>query len=106
MVSTLGPDHEMTLQLLATRAQSHGSLEQWDAAIRDGLEAHRLAVAKEGPRTFYAIATLTDTATAQCRASRVKEGLRTRSLPIGIHLRGSGLLPRSLRRWPSRERRA
>jgi hypothetical protein len=75
MVDTLGADHEMTLQLLATRAQSHGSLEQWDAAIRDGLEAHRLAVAKQGPRTFYAIATLTDTATAQCRASRVKEGL-------------------------------
>jgi serine/threonine protein kinase len=75
MVETLGADHEMTLQLLATRAQSHGSLEQWDAAIRDGLEAHRLAVAKQGPRTFYAIATLTDTATAQCRASRVKEGL-------------------------------
>jgi len=74
MVDTLGADHEMTLQLLATRAQSHGSLEQWDAAIRDGLEAHRLAVAKQGPRTFYAIATLTDTATAQCRASRVKEG--------------------------------
>ena len=76
MVATLGADHEMTLQLLATRAQSHGSLEQWDAAIKDGLEAHRLAVAKEGPQTFYAIATLTDTATAQCRASRVNEGLR------------------------------
>jgi hypothetical protein len=76
MVDTLGADHEMTLQLLATRAQSHGSLEQWDAAIKDGLEAHRLAVAKEGPQTFYAIATLTDTATAQCRASRVNEGLR------------------------------
>ena len=75
MVETLGPDHEMTLQLLATRAQSHGSLEQWDAAIRDGLEAHRLAVAKQGPQTFYAIATLTDTATAQCRAMRLKEGL-------------------------------
>jgi serine/threonine protein kinase len=76
MVETFGADNEMTLQLLATRAQSHGSLEQWDEAIRDGLEAHRLAVSKEGPRTFYAIATLTDTATAQCRASRVKEGLQ------------------------------
>jgi serine/threonine protein kinase/DNA-binding winged helix-turn-helix (wHTH) protein len=76
MVETFGPDNEMTLQLLATRAQSHGSLEQWDEAIRDGLEAHRLAVAKQGPRTFYAIATLTDTATAQCRASRLKEGLQ------------------------------
>jgi serine/threonine protein kinase/DNA-binding winged helix-turn-helix (wHTH) protein len=76
MVETFGADNEMTLQLLATRAQSHGSLEQWDAAIRDGLEAHRLAVAKQGPRTFYSIATLTDTATAQCRASRLEEGLQ------------------------------
>ena len=61
--------------------QSHGSLEQWDAAIRDGLEAHRLAVAKQGPRTFYSIATLTDTATAQCRASRLKEGLQNQIGP-------------------------
>jgi DNA-binding winged helix-turn-helix (wHTH) protein/serine/threonine protein kinase len=76
MVETLGPDHEMTLQLLTTRAQSHGSLEHWDAAIRDGLEVHRLAVAKQGPKSFFAIATLTDAATAQCRASQESEGLR------------------------------
>jgi eukaryotic-like serine/threonine-protein kinase len=76
MVATLGADHEMTLQLLTTRAQSHGSLEHWDAAIRDGLEVHRLAVAKQGPKSFFAIATLTDAATAQCRASRISEGLR------------------------------
>jgi eukaryotic-like serine/threonine-protein kinase len=75
MVATLGPDHEMTLQLLTTRAQSHGSLEQWDAAIRDGMAVHDLAVAKQGPKSFFAIATLTDVATAQCRASRLKEGL-------------------------------
>ena len=76
MVATLGPDHEMTLQLLTTRAQSHGSLEHWDAAIRDGLAVHDKAVAKQGPRSFFAIATLADAATAQCRASRVKEGLQ------------------------------
>jgi serine/threonine protein kinase/DNA-binding winged helix-turn-helix (wHTH) protein len=90
MVDTFGADNEMTLQLLATRAQSHGSLEQWDAAIRDGLEAHRLAVAKSGPRTFYAIATLTDTATAQCRASRVKEGLQNAESAYGDALAGFG----------------
>ena len=75
MVATLGPDHEMTLQLLTTRAQSHGALEQWDAAIHDGMVVHDLAVAKQGPKSFFAIATLTDVATAQCRASRLKEGL-------------------------------
>jgi serine/threonine protein kinase/DNA-binding winged helix-turn-helix (wHTH) protein len=75
MVATLGPDHEMTLQLLTTRAQSHGSLEQWDAAIEDGMAVHDLAVAKLGPKSFFAIATLTDVATAQCRAARLGEGL-------------------------------
>src|SRR5580698_134415 len=34
-VSRLGPDHELSMQLLATRAQSEGSLEMWDEAIRD-----------------------------------------------------------------------
>ena len=90
MVATFGADNEMTLQLLATRAQSHGSLEQWNEAIRDGLEAHRLAVAKAGPRTFYAIATLTDTATAQCRASRLKEGLLNAESAYGDALAGFG----------------
>lgn len=90
MVETFGADNEMTLQLLATRAQSHGSLEQWNEAIRDGLEAHRLAVAKSGPRTFYAIATLTDTATAQCRASRLKEGLQNAESAYGEALAGFG----------------
>ena len=91
MVKTFGADNEMSLQLLATRAQSHGSLEQWDEAIRDGLEAHRLAVAKEGPRTFYALATLTDTATAQCRASRLKEGLQNAESAYQDALAGFGL---------------
>jgi len=90
MVDTFGADNEMTLQLLATRAQSHGSLEQWDEAIRDGLEAHRLAEAKEGPRTFYAIATLTDTATAQCRASRLKDGLQNAESAYSDALAGFG----------------
>lgn len=90
MVETFGADNEMTLQLLATRAQSHGSLEQWDEAIRDGLEAHRLAVAKAGPRTFYAVATLADTATSQCRASRLKEGLQNAESAYANALAGFG----------------
>ena len=90
MVDTFGADNEMTLQLLATRAQSHGSLEQWDEAIRDGLEAHRLSAAKEGPRTFYSIATLTDTATAQCRALRLKEGLLNADSAYADALAGFG----------------
>jgi eukaryotic-like serine/threonine-protein kinase len=90
MVSTLGSDHEMTLQLLTTRAQSHGSLEHWDQAIRDGLEVHDKAVAKQGARSFFAVATLTDAATAQCRASRLQEGLQNAESAYRDALAGFG----------------
>jgi DNA-binding winged helix-turn-helix (wHTH) protein/serine/threonine protein kinase len=73
-VSQLGPDHELTMQLLATRAQSEGSLELWDDAIRDDLAIHALAVRKQGPLSFFAIATLTDASLAQCRAGHYREG--------------------------------
>ncbi len=73
-VSQLGPDHELTMQLQATRAQSEGSLELWDDAIRDDLAIHALAVRKQGPLSFFAVATLTDASLAQCRAGRYREG--------------------------------
>jgi tetratricopeptide (TPR) repeat protein len=73
-VSKLGEDHELTMQVLTTRAQSEGSLELWDDAIRDDLAIHRLAVQKQGPFSFFAIATLSDAALAQCRAGRLREG--------------------------------
>jgi eukaryotic-like serine/threonine-protein kinase len=74
-VSRLGPDHELTLQLLSTRAQSEGSLELWDDAIRDDLAIHELAMRKQGPLSFFAVATLTDASLAQCRSGRNREGL-------------------------------
>ena len=74
-VSRLGPDHELTLQLLSTRAQSEGSLELWDDAIRDDLAIHELAVRKQGPLSFFAVATLTDASLAQCRSGRNREGI-------------------------------
>jgi DNA-binding winged helix-turn-helix (wHTH) protein/serine/threonine protein kinase len=66
-VARLGEDHELAMQVLATRAQSEMSLGQWDDAIRDDLKIHELAVHKQGPLSFYAVATLTDAALAQCR---------------------------------------
>jgi len=73
-VSRLGPDHELTMQLLTTRAQSEGSLELWDDAIRDDLAIHDLAVKKQGPGSFFAVATLSDAALAQCHAGHNREG--------------------------------
>ncbi|MGB6386113.1 MAG: tetratricopeptide repeat protein [Terriglobales bacterium] len=73
-VSRLGADHELTMQLLSTRAQSEGSLELWDDAIHDDLAIYDLAVRKQGPLSFFAVATLTDAALAQCRAGHNREG--------------------------------
>src|ERR1700691_1908863 len=73
-VSRLGPDHELTMQLLATRAQSEANLGLWDDAVRDDLAIYNLAVRKQGPLSFFAVATLTDAALAQCRAGHDRDG--------------------------------
>lgn len=76
LAARLGPEHEMTLQLLTTRAQSEGALESWPEAIRDDLAVHAIAVKKQGPKSFFAVATLSDAATAECRGGRTADGLR------------------------------
>jgi hypothetical protein len=73
-VARLGPEHELAMQLLATRAQSEASLQLWDDAIRDDLSIYDLAVRKQGPLSFFAVATLTDAALAQCRAGQFSRG--------------------------------
>jgi DNA-binding winged helix-turn-helix (wHTH) protein/serine/threonine protein kinase len=73
-VSRLGPEHELTMQLLTTRAQSEGSLGLWDDAIRDDFAIHDIAVRKQGPLSFFAIGTLADGSLAQCRAGKYREG--------------------------------
>lgn len=73
--AALGPEHELTMQLLTTRAQSEGSLGIWDDAIRDDMAIHNRAVRKQGPLSFFAIATLSDASLAMCRSGRFAEGL-------------------------------
>src|SRR5215467_14943842 len=73
-VAKLGRDHELSMQVLATRAQCEGTLGRWDDAIRDGMVLHQLAVQKQGPSAFFSIASLADAATAQCRSGRLSEG--------------------------------
>jgi serine/threonine protein kinase/DNA-binding winged helix-turn-helix (wHTH) protein len=73
-ITRLGPDHELTMQLLTTRAQSEGGIGMWNEAIRDDLAIYNLAVKKQGPLSFFAIATLSDAALAQCRDGRLTEG--------------------------------
>jgi len=73
-VARLGPDHELTMQLLTTRAQSEASLGLWNDAIRDDMAIYNLAVHKQGPLSFFAVATLSDASLAQCRAGHYSEG--------------------------------
>jgi eukaryotic-like serine/threonine-protein kinase len=74
-VAKLGPDHELTMQVLGTRAQCEGTIERFDDATRDDLELHRLAVKKQGAASFFAVASLTDVSTAQCRGGHIKDGV-------------------------------
>ncbi|SFG40988.1 DNA-binding winged helix-turn-helix (wHTH) domain-containing protein [Novosphingobium sp. CF614] len=75
LAARLGEDHEMTLQLLTTKAQSEGMIERWADAIRDDLRVHELAAKKLGSHAFFTIASLTDAATAQCRSGQAAQGL-------------------------------
>ncbi|HTU46287.1 MAG TPA: serine/threonine-protein kinase [Bryobacteraceae bacterium] len=74
-LSGFGSDHELTMQLLATRAQSEGSMGLFDEAVRDDLAIYNISVKKQGPLAFYSIATLSDASEAQCRARHLIEGL-------------------------------
>jgi serine/threonine protein kinase len=70
-----GPDHQLTMQLLTTRAQSEGSMGLFDDSVRDDLAIHEISVKKHGPLSFYSIATLSDASVAQCRANHLADGL-------------------------------
>jgi eukaryotic-like serine/threonine-protein kinase len=73
-VARLGESHELTMQLLTTRAQCEGSLGLLDDAIRDDLAIYKIALQKQGPKSFFSVATLSDASLAQCRAGHLKEG--------------------------------
>jgi serine/threonine protein kinase len=73
-VARLGPDHELTMQLLSTRAQSEGSLGLWKDTVRDDMTIYNIAVQKQGARSFFAVATLSDASLAMCRSGNFIEG--------------------------------
>ena len=46
----------------------------WNDAIRDDMAIHDLAVKKQGPLSFFAIAPLSDASQAMCRSGQFAEG--------------------------------
>ena len=90
-IARLGEEHALTMQLVSTRAQCEGSMERWDDAIRDDLKIHQLAVAKQGAGSFYAVASLSDTALAQCRGGHYVEGERNAREAYDLAVKAFGL---------------
>jgi ATP/maltotriose-dependent transcriptional regulator MalT len=74
--ATFGEGHQLTLQVLLTRASSESSLERWDAAIQDDLKAHEIAVKVLGPLGAMTVMAFSDASIAQCQADRLAEGTR------------------------------
>jgi DNA-binding winged helix-turn-helix (wHTH) protein len=70
-----GPDHLMTMKMLSTRGQAYMQLERYREAEADQMTIYRLAVAKDGAQSFFALGTLADAAQAQCRAGETSAGL-------------------------------
>ncbi len=73
-IARLGEEHELSMQLLTTRAESEGAQGLYDDAVRDDLKIYGIAVRKQGASSFFAIATLSDAALAQCRGGHLSEG--------------------------------
>ncbi len=90
MMATFGPSHELTLQTLATKAQSEGALQEFGAAERDDLQLANLAVAKQGAGSFFAIAGFADASTAECRSGRIAEGLQNAGFAYQSALKAFG----------------
>jgi eukaryotic-like serine/threonine-protein kinase len=89
-VARLGEDHELSMQLLTTRAQCEGSLGLWDDATRDDLAIYNLAMKKQGPASFFAVATLSDAALAQCRGGHAAEGEANARKAYDASMKGFG----------------
>ena len=45
----------------------------FDDSVRDDLLVYGMAVTKQGPLSFYSIATLSDASVGQCRANHLEE---------------------------------
>ncbi len=89
-VAKLGEDHELSMQLLTTRAESEGALGMYADSIRDDQKIYGLAVRKQGAESFFAIATLSDTALAECRAGRFEEGVTNARKAYDASVKGFG----------------
>lgn len=72
----LGPDHQLTLATLATRAAAEGQLQEYDAAIRDDLALHDAEQDNPNPAARrMEEGSLNDAAVYECHLGRFQSGL-------------------------------
>jgi DNA-binding winged helix-turn-helix (wHTH) protein/serine/threonine protein kinase len=69
-----GESNQFSLELLAIRAASESSLEEWDAAIQDETAIHLLAT-KVDPLSGFSTVAYSDLALYMCQAGRYSQGV-------------------------------
>jgi DNA-binding winged helix-turn-helix (wHTH) protein/serine/threonine protein kinase/sulfur carrier protein ThiS len=69
-----GESNQFSLELLAIRAASESSLEEWDAAIQDETAIHLLAT-KVDPLSGFSTVAYSDLALYLCQAGRTSQGI-------------------------------
>lgn len=72
-VKVFGDSNDFTLQVLAIRALSESSLEQWDAAVQDEATIHVMAT-KADPHGGFATVAYSDLGLYLCQAGRYSQG--------------------------------
>ena len=75
--AVLGATNRDTMMILADRGALERVLGRYDDAVRDGLLLHQRIVDMQGARAFYAFASLSDVALAQCRRGHATAGVTT-----------------------------
>ena len=63
---------------------------RFNDSVRDDLAIYDIAVKKQGPMSFYSIATLSDASVAQCRANHLVEGEESARKAHDASVRGFG----------------
>lgn len=76
-VRVYGDSNQYSLQVLATRATSEAAIEQWDAAIKDEVAIHSIAMKSQGPLGLFSTIPFSDLGLFQCQAGKYTQGIQT-----------------------------
>jgi non-specific serine/threonine protein kinase len=75
ILTVFGSDHRVTLTLLAMRADVLSRSARYNEALSAQSAIYSTVVRLDGPRSWTALGTLTNTAQTRCRANQIESGL-------------------------------